>query len=93
MPRRPSPAAACILPALLVLAAPPPALAQDRILSHCISLAQGPATGPRILPASFGEGVEPDAVRIHFIGHASFAISPKNTGSRFIPWFAMTTLV
>jgi hypothetical protein len=61
--------------ALILLASP--ALAQDRIPSHCIALAQ--AT-PRVVPAALADGLEQDAVLIRYIDHASFAIvTPDGT--------------
>ncbi len=64
-----------ILPALLLaFAALPialPAMAQDRLPSHCFAVAQGIA---RVMPASFGSALEADHVRIHYIDHATFAI-------------------
>jgi L-ascorbate metabolism protein UlaG (beta-lactamase superfamily) len=65
--------------ALLLCAGTTPALAQERtpnaqerIPSHCFAVAQGIA---RVMPASFASEVAADQVRIHFIHHASFAIS------------------
>ncbi len=58
-----------LLPVLMLLAAP--ALAQDRIPSHCFAVAQGPDSVQR---AAFGDTLAPDRVRIHYLGHASFAI-------------------
>ena len=61
--------------ALIVLAAP--ALAQDRIPSHCIALA---AAEPTVVPVALEEGLEPDSVLIRYIDHASFAIvTPDGT--------------
>lgn len=57
-----------ILPALIVAF---PAVAQERIPSHCHAVAQGPE---RIVPAAFGEPIEVDHVRIRYIDHASFVI-------------------
>lgn len=57
-----------LLPALLLAA---PAMAQDRIPSHCFAVAQGIAT---VIPVSFGSALEEDHVRIHYIDHASFVI-------------------
>jgi L-ascorbate metabolism protein UlaG (beta-lactamase superfamily) len=58
-----------LLPVLMLLAAP--ALAQDRIPSHCFAVAQGPDSVQR---AAFGDTLARDRVRIHYLGHASFAI-------------------
>jgi hypothetical protein len=64
-----------LAPALILLASP--AFAQDRIPSHCIALAQ--AT-PQVVPVTLTEGLEPDAVLIRYIDHASFAIvTPDGT--------------
>ena len=61
--------------ALTCIAAP--ALAQERIPSHCIALAQG---DPQVIPAALEEGLEPDSVLIRYIDHASFAIvTPDGT--------------
>lgn len=58
-----------LLAALTLLATP--ALAQERIPSHCIALAQG---AERVMPATFGAPLAEDHVRLRFIGHAMFAI-------------------
>lgn len=58
-----------LLPALLVIATP--ALAQERIPSHCIAVAAGE---PRVVPVALEEGLETGSVLIRYIGHASFAI-------------------
>ena len=59
----------CLTCVLTLLAAP--ALAQERIPSHCIALAAGEA---RVMPATLSEGLEADEVLIRYIDHASFAI-------------------
>ena len=56
--------------ALSLVAAP--ALAQDRIPSHCQAIAEMP--GAYLQHASFGEPVEADHVRIHYVGHATFTL-------------------
>jgi hypothetical protein len=54
-----------------------PALAQDRIPSHCIAVAQAE---PRVIPAALEQGLDPDSVLIRYIDHASFAIvTPDGT--------------
>ena len=58
-----------LLAALALLATP--ALAQERIPSHCIALA---AAEPSVVPVALEEGLEPDSVLIRYIDHASFAI-------------------
>lgn len=58
-----------LLAALVLLATP--ALAQDRIPSHCIAVAAG---APSVVPVALEEGLEPDSVLIRYIDHASFAI-------------------
>lgn len=58
-----------LLPALLMIATP--ALAQDRIPSHCIAVAAGE---PRVVPVALEDGLDPGSVLIRYIGHASFAI-------------------
>lgn len=50
-----------------------PTLAQDRIPSHCISLAQAPGLEV-IHRAAFGDPLGKDRVRISFLHHAMFAI-------------------
>lgn len=55
--------------ALTLLAAP--ALAQERIPSHCIALAQAV---PRVVPVALEQGLEADSVLLRYIDHASFAI-------------------
>ncbi|MFN3845737.1 MAG: MBL fold metallo-hydrolase [Paracoccaceae bacterium] len=62
-----------ILPALVLAM---PAMAQDRIPSHCFAIAQGVATVMRV---SFGATLAQDQVRIHYIGHSSFAIKAGDT--------------
>ncbi|WP_431300352.1 MBL fold metallo-hydrolase [Tabrizicola sp. BL-A-41-H6] len=58
------------LAAALILAACP-AVAQDRIPSHCIALAKGTDT---VIPAALGDGLADDHVLIRYLDHASFAI-------------------
>ncbi len=54
-----------------------PALAQERIPSHCIALA---AAAPEVVPVALAEGLEPDSVLIRYIDHAMFAIvTPDGT--------------
>ncbi len=54
-----------------------PALAQERVPSHCIALAQGPEV---VQHAALGEGLAQDQIRIHYLDHASFAIvAPDGT--------------
>ncbi len=61
--------------ALILFAAP--ALAQDRIASHCIALA---AAEPQVVPVALQDGLEPESVLIRYIDHASFAIvTPDGT--------------
>ncbi|WP_309668271.1 MBL fold metallo-hydrolase [Tabrizicola sp.] len=48
-----------------------PALAQDRLASHCLALAEGPET---VQPTKLGEGLDKDHVLIRYLDHASFAI-------------------
>lgn len=50
--------------------APPPE--PRRIPSHCIALAQGPTA--RLHRAAFGDALAQDSIRLHYIGHASFAL-------------------
>lgn len=58
-----------LLAALAMLATP--ALAQERIPSHCIALA---AAEPAVVPVALQDGLEPDSILIRYIDHASFAI-------------------
>jgi L-ascorbate metabolism protein UlaG (beta-lactamase superfamily) len=61
--------------ALTLLAVP--AMAQERIPSHCIALA---AAKPQVVPVALEDGLEPDSVLIRYIDHASFAIvTPDGT--------------
>lgn len=62
---------AAALALTLTLALPAPGLAQDRLASHCIALAEGPVAA---VPARLGEGLEADHVLIRYLHHASFAI-------------------
>ncbi|MGQ0567387.1 MAG: MBL fold metallo-hydrolase [Gemmobacter sp.] len=48
-----------------------PGLAQDRIPSHCIALAQNAAT---VMQASFGEPLATDTVRLRYLNHSAFLI-------------------
>ena len=57
------------LAALALLAMP--AVAQDRIPSHCIALAEGAAT---VMQASFGEPLAADTVRLRYLGHSAFLV-------------------
>ena len=54
---------------LILLASP--ALAQERIPSHCIALA---AAEPQVVPVALNEGLEAGSVLIRYIDHASFAV-------------------
>ena len=61
--------------ALILFAAP--ALAQDRIPSHCIALA---SADPQVVQVALQDGLEDDSVLIRYIDHASFAIvTPDGT--------------
>jgi L-ascorbate metabolism protein UlaG (beta-lactamase superfamily) len=60
---------------LLCAAAVAPAYAQSgRIPSHCISLAQGPDV---MVPATFGDPLEENTVRIRYLDHASYLIETR----------------
>lgn len=59
-----------LLPALLLLATP--ALAQERIPSHCIAIAQAE---PTVVPVALNDGLEEGSVLIRYLDHASFAIA------------------
>ena len=48
-----------------------PAVAQDRIPSHCIALAQSDAV---VVQAAFGDPLKADAVRLRYIDHATFLL-------------------
>lgn len=52
-----------------------PAMAQDRIPSHCIALARDI---DRVIPAAYMDPLDEDHVRIRYLDHASFAI--RTTG-------------
>jgi L-ascorbate metabolism protein UlaG (beta-lactamase superfamily) len=63
-----------VLPALLVAAAPAASLlAQERIPSHCIALAEA-APGVEVVRASFGAPLAENHVRITYVRHATFLI-------------------
>lgn len=62
-----------ILAIVLVLALPQAALAQDRIPSHCISLAEAPGI-EYMHRASLGPPPAENRVRIRFVDHAMFLI-------------------
>lgn len=67
---------ASTLTLLAQLATGDPATAQEtRKASNCFALASGPE---RILPAAFGDPVDADHVRIHYINHAEFALQAGN---------------
>lgn len=55
--------------AFLLLASP--ALAQERIPSHCIAIA---AAKPSVVPVALEDGLETDSVLIRYLDHAMFAI-------------------
>ncbi|MBN8633386.1 MAG: MBL fold metallo-hydrolase [Rhodobacterales bacterium] len=58
-----------LLTALALMATP--ALAQERIPSHCIAVA---AADPTVIPVALEDGLEQDSVLIRYLDHASFAI-------------------
>jgi Beta-lactamase superfamily domain len=58
-----------LLTAFALLAVP--ALAQERIPSHCIAIA---AAEPSVVPVALNEGLEKDSVLIRYLDHAMFAI-------------------
>ncbi|MFN3991991.1 MAG: MBL fold metallo-hydrolase [Tabrizicola flagellatus] len=58
-----------LLAALILIASP--TFGQERIPSHCIAVAQGEAS---VVPVALQDGLEPNAVLIRYIDHASFAI-------------------
>lgn len=58
-----------LLTALVLCAAP--ALAQDRIPSHCIAIAEA---APTVVPVALNDGLEKDSVLIRYLDHAMFAI-------------------
>ena len=59
------------LPMICLLLSAATAHAQDRIPSHCVSLASGPE---RVMRAAIGDPLAQDYVRIQYLTHASFAI-------------------
>ncbi len=65
---------------LLALAATLPVEAGERIPSNCFALARN-AAPDRILPAAFTDPVDADHVRIHYIGHAQFAIRAQGVSA------------
>lgn len=58
-----------LLPALALIASP--ALAQERIPSHCIAIA---SAEPDVVPVALEDGLQPDSVLLRYLDHASFAI-------------------
>ncbi|MBC2837393.1 MBL fold metallo-hydrolase [Paragemmobacter straminiformis] len=69
----------CLTASLLCLATALPLAANEtRKPSNCFALAQGSGSA-RLLPAAFGDPVDADHVRIHFINHAEFAIESNGT--------------
>ena len=72
---------------VLFLALPPPALAQERIPSHCHAMAQGPE---RIMQASLGDPVEADHIRIRYIDHASFLLETPGGLTAVTDYFGYT---
>lgn len=59
----------------LALLVATPALAQDRIPSHCIALAQnGARNGAQVVQVAFGDPLAADAVRLRYIDHATFLL-------------------
>jgi L-ascorbate metabolism protein UlaG (beta-lactamase superfamily) len=58
-----------LLTALAVLSTP--ALAQERIPSHCIAIA---SADPSVVPVALNDGLEKDSVLIRYLDHAMFAI-------------------
>lgn len=58
-----------LLTALALLATP--ALAQERIPSHCIAIA---SAEPTVVPVALNDGLEADSVLIRYLDHAMFAI-------------------
>jgi L-ascorbate metabolism protein UlaG (beta-lactamase superfamily) len=67
-----------LLLALALLATP--SLAQDRIPSHCISLASAEPQVVPVVPVALEDGLDPDSIVIRYIDHASFAIvTPDGT--------------
>lgn len=59
-----------LLPALFLAF---PAVAQDRIPSHCIALS-GATPDAQVIPAAFGEALDADHVRLTYVDHATFLI-------------------
>ncbi|WP_073332503.1 MBL fold metallo-hydrolase [Wenxinia saemankumensis] len=57
-----------LLPAVLL---PLPALAQERIPSHCLAFAEGPA---RLQTAAWTDPVAPDSVRLTYVDHSMVLI-------------------
>lgn len=51
-----------------------PATAQDRIPSHCVALAQSTPGLEYIVPASFGDALTSDTVRLSYVDHSTFVL-------------------
>lgn len=65
----------CLAAVLTLLLLWPVALAaQDRIPSHCVALSEGVPGVDYIVPASFGDPMPADSVRLSYIAHATFVI-------------------
>lgn len=63
--------------ALILALSAAPALAEDRIPSHCIALA---AAEPQVVPVALQDGLQENSVLIRYIDHASFAlVTPDGT--------------
>lgn len=58
-----------LLTALVLIATP--SLAQERIPSHCIAIAEADA---KVVPVALTDGLEKDSVLIRYLDHAMFAI-------------------
>lgn len=57
--------------AMILALLPVAVVAQERIPSHCIALAEGPA---QVIPASFGTPLAADTVRLRYVDHSMYLL-------------------
>jgi L-ascorbate metabolism protein UlaG (beta-lactamase superfamily) len=57
--------------AVILALFPAASIAQERIPSHCIALAEGPA---QVIPAAFGAPLADDTVRLRYIDHSMYLL-------------------
>lgn len=63
-----------VIAVLLAAALTGPAMAQDRLPSHCIALADAAPGLEYLHQAAFGQALAADTVRLSYIGHSTFAL-------------------